>query len=438
MRTLIISDSTCSAAGVDLLRRPELRAQLLEALADVDRLVLLGDLLELRHGPPRGAGRRSTVLRRSRPGDGNPTLPWHPAAREIVAVAGNHDHALIETWLEHRSELPAPPPLGVEQRIEAGAASSMMALLAEWSAPAAHRSYPGLWVRPDVYATHGHYLTATSRSPPRTLRDRRDGPYHAPPHARLHRARRLRGGDGAGVSWIDAVARQAPTGDAINGGMTVRAWRALGGAPQPTSSPAASDESVANGEPSQWPAGGIRELSRTRSRELARMLRNRALAGAFPLGVAALNRAGLGPFNADLSSNELRRAGLRAMGEVAARLGVGDAHVVFGHTHRAGPLPGDDLAEWRGPGGARLINTGCWTYDAYFLTPTPGESPYWPGSCVLVEDDGPPVLRRLLESRHPHGAHASPGVKQVARHSTPAPTSSSSTPAVWRSCSISG
>ncbi len=117
--------------------------------------------------------------------------------------------------------------------------------------------------------------------------------------------------------------------------------------------------------------------------------------------MAALNRAGLGPFNSDLSSGELRRAGLRAMGEVAARLGVGDAHVVFGHTHRAGPLLGDNPAEWRGPGGARLINTGCWTYDSYFLTATPGESPYWPGGCVLVEDDGPPILRRLLE-RHEH------------------------------------
>jgi hypothetical protein len=34
-----------------VLRRPELRADLLERLAGVDRLVLLGDLLELRHGP---------------------------------------------------------------------------------------------------------------------------------------------------------------------------------------------------------------------------------------------------------------------------------------------------------------------------------------------------------------------------------------------------
>jgi hypothetical protein len=264
-----------------------------------------------------------------------------------------------------------------------------------------------------VYATHGHYLDCHLTIP--TLERLGIGAM-----GRLMRrpARAFIGPEDYEAvtvpvfAWIDAVARQAPTGDAINGGMTVRAWRAFGGdrhasshpdrhtSPYPPGvngrSPDDDGWHERNGQPN-----GIRELARTRSQTLARTLRNRALAGAFPLGVAALNRAGLGPFNADLSSGELRRAGLRAMGEVAARLGVGDAHVVFGHTHRAGPLPGDNAVEWRGPGGARLINTGCWTYDAYFLTPTPGESPYWPGSCVLVEDDGPPVLRRLLES-HTH------------------------------------
>jgi hypothetical protein len=70
--------------------------------------------------------------------------------------------------------------------------------------------------------------------------------------------------------------------------------------------------------------------------------------------------------------------------------------VIFGHTHRAGPLPSDSPAEWTGRGGARLINAGSWIYEPTFLTRTPGESPYWPGVCVLVEDSGPPVLKRLL------------------------------------------
>ena len=47
----------------------------------------------------------------------------------------------------------------------------------------------------------------------------------------------------------------------------------------------------------------------------------------------------------------------------------------------------------------RLVNAGCWTYDPAFLSRVPGESPYWPGSCVLVEDSGPPVLVRLLSER---------------------------------------
>jgi hypothetical protein len=134
-------------------------------------------------------------------------------------------------------------------------------------------------------------------------------------------------------------------------------------------------------------------------RAVGRRLRTRALVSAFPLAVAALNRAGLGPLRADISPGELRRAGLLAIGEVAARLGLGDSHVVFGHTHRAGPLPGDRLEEWRGRAGAQLINAGSWTYSEIFVTARPGESPYWPGTCVLVEDQGPPRLLRLLQER---------------------------------------
>ena len=128
------------------------------------------------------------------------------------------------------------------------------------------------------------------------------------------------------------------------------------------------------------------------------------MVGAFPLAVAALNRAGLGPLRAEVSATELRRAGLRAMGEVATRLGLRDGHVIFGHTHRSGPLPGDERSEWHASsdyraGAPQLVNAGCWTYDRLFLSAKPGESPYWPGVCVVVEDSGPPRLERLLADR---------------------------------------
>lgn len=385
MRTLVISDLHLGSAGrVDLLRRAELREPLWRALDGVERLVLLGDVLELRHGPRREA------LAAARPFFED--LGRAFAGREVVVLAGNHDHALVEPWLAQRRELSTPGRLAAEQRFAARDASPTVAILAEWASPARLSfAYPGLWIRKDVYATHGHYLDCHLTVP--TME--RLGIAAV---ARMQRrpAPSFRGPDDYEAvtepvfAWIDSMAQQARTGGTLNGASTVRAWRALGGGGGARTNPAAAATGLVGGS-----------LSGVRGRIAARgtAARTRVLAGAFPLAVAALNRTGLGPFRADISSAELRRAGLRAMGEVSARLDLGDAHVIFGHTHRAGPLPGDDVREWLAPGGARLMNSGCWTYDSYFLTSKPGESPYWPGACVLVEDDGPPVLRRLLDDR---------------------------------------
>jgi predicted phosphodiesterase len=378
MRTLIVSDLHLgSRSRSDLLRRAEPRAALLAALADVERVVLLGDVLELRHGPLREA------MACARPFFEE--LGQALAGRELVIAAGNHDHALIEPWLMARGEEREPPGLALEQLIEPAQASRALERIAGWAAPARVRvAYPGLWVRPDVYATHGHYLDSHLTMP--TLERLTMGA--------MSRVLRRPARSFASVAdyeavaapvyaWRDAVARDAATNNALNGIATLVAWQALGGG---------------NSAPR---TGGVRS-ARNGARSpaaLARRLRARALAGAFPLAVGALNLAGLGPLSAEISGAELRRAGLEAMGEVAARLGLADAWVIFGHTHRAGPLPGDDQAQWRGRGGARLVNAGNWTYAGVFLTSTPGESPYWPGSCVLVDDSGPPLVLRLLQDR---------------------------------------
>jgi hypothetical protein len=382
MRTLIVSDLHLGgASGAGLLAREEVRSVLFDALQDIDCLVLLGDVLELRHGPRRQA------LAGARDFFGE--LGRVFAGREVVVLAGNHDHALVEPWLERRRERAAPQPLELEQRFTAAEASPMVAALAEWAAPARlSAAYPGLWVRPDVYVTHGHYLDCHITVP--TMERLGIGAV-----ARMQRRpeRSLRSIDDYEAvtapvfAWIDAMAQQAPTGATLNGSSTVRAWRALGG------------------DVSHRPAN---------RREA---LRNRAIAGAFPLAIAALNRTGLGSFRADISGPELRRAGLRAMAEVITRLGLeggqgsrqpgeldhsavrsNDVHVVFGHTHRCGPLPHDNPAEWRSAGGAHLINSGCWTFDGYFLRGQSSSNPYWPGGAVLVEEEGPPSLRRLLEN----------------------------------------
>jgi hypothetical protein len=394
MRTLIISDLHLgSLSGSDLLRNPDLRAPLLEAASEVDRVVLLGDVLELRQGPLRLA------MAAARPFFED--LGQALAGGEIVITAGNHDHGLIEPWLDARGAEKEPPPLGVEQLLEPEQVSPALARIAEWASPARVRvAYPGIWVRPDVYATHGHFLDCHLTLPTLerlsiSVMSRMLGR----PASTFECVDDYEAVGAPVFAWRDAVARDSfTTGGAPGRVDTVTAWNVLRNR---------GDSDAGNGAH----ASGNGRVRRRRPRWIGRrramwMLRRRALAGAFPLAVAVLNRAGLGPLKADISAGELRRAGLNAMGEVAARLGLGDAYVIFGHTHRTGPLPGDDEQEWRGRLGARLVNAGSWTYAAVFLTAAPGESPYWPGGCVLVEDSGPPVLKRLLAG-HSHAELAS-------------------------------
>lgn len=354
MRTLIVSDLHLgSRKHGDLLRRPEQREVLLSALErDVERLVLLGDVFELRHGPARdalaaGRGFFEDLGRRF-------------AGREVVLLAGNHDHALVAPWLERRRRDGPPAPLGLETRAQPQDVSPAVAQLAEWAAGTRLSvAYPGVWVREDVYATHGHYLDVRLTLP--TFERMGAGIVGRllgagePPHTAEGYDAQL----APLYAWVDAIAQQAPTGRMLNGSGTVGAWRMVSG------------------------RGRRRVLSLS-------------AAAAFPLAVAALNRAGLGPLRAEVSGDELRRGALRAMGATVDSLGIEAAHVVFGHTHRSGPLPGDLWHEWGTRGGTRLINSGSWIFETHFMTRVDADSPYWPGGGVVVERSGPPRLERLL------------------------------------------
>ena len=369
-------------------------------------MVLLGDVLELRHGPPHEALAASRSffedVGRALGGD-----------RELIVTAGNHDHLLVDTWLDARAlHEPAPAPLGLEQRIDPAAASPMMAQIERWASPARVTvAYPGLWIRPDVYAMHGHYLDAHLTVP--TLERLGIGTMGRLLERPLGTLDTVDGYEAVTApiyAWRDAITRYTRAGPALNGLATARAWRALGGSGGKArrgvahdGAGAGADGAGADGADADARNGAYAPSRGQVMRATVAGMRARALRGAlkgtFPLMVGGLNRAGLGPVSANISGEELRRAGLRAIGEVAARLDLGDTYVVFGHTHRAGPFPGDPESEWRGRTGARLVNSGSWVYDAIFLSATPGESPYWPGTCVLVEDTRPPVLKRLLLDR---------------------------------------
>lgn len=423
-RTAVISDLHLGGlSGVDVLRRPEIRERLLDRLADVDRLVLLGDVLELRHGPPHEA------LVAARPLFEDLGQALGPS-REVVITAGNHDHLSVGAWLDARAlQLPAPEPLGLEQRIDPAVASPLTAQIAAWAEPArVSVAYPGVWLREDVYAMHGHYLDAHLTIPTLErigvgvmgrLLERR------PASQTFGTVEDYEAVTAPIYAWRDAMTRYSHAGPTLNGLATARAWRALGGGDGASRDGASRDDGTSrDGRPHEdasmdvradgyaggrWPGGdgrpgesrsfGVR--SRAGGRRVAgrvgKWARRTAIKAAFPTAVAGLNRAGLGPLSTDISHVELRRAGLRAAGEVAARLGLGDAYVIFGHTHRTGPLPGDDVSEWHGPAGARLINCGSWIYEQIFVSRRPGEGPYWPGGCVVVEDSGAPRLERLLQ-----------------------------------------
>jgi Calcineurin-like phosphoesterase len=354
VRTLVISDLHLgSRNGVDVLRRPAGLNALLEALDGVDRLVILGDLLELRHGPLNDALAVARPVLRAvgeRLGAGG----------EVVLVPGNHDFRLVGPWLEWRSSEGAVP-LGLEEHAGPNASTGSRAI-ADALAPAAlDVVYPGIWLGNGIYATHGHYLDRHVTVPSfERLASGVLGRLLGAP------ADRAAGPDDYEVvlapmyAFLDAVAERVADGRAAApGNASARAWARLSGHGQ-----------------RQW--------------------QGRLLAGAFPLGIGALNRIGIGPLNADLSGPELRRAGLRAMGEVVARLRIDARHVIFGHTHRSGPLPGDEPHEWRAPGGASLLNTGCWVYESMYLDRDWG-SPYWPGGAAVLDGDNPPRFVRLLE-----------------------------------------
>jgi predicted phosphodiesterase len=347
--TVIVSDLHLGAAsGRDLLRRPAVLAALVGALDGIEELVLLGDVLELRELP------LQRVLAAARPALAE--IGRSMAGGRITVVAGNHDHQLAASVVDAARAGGGALELETLGRPPAGD-HGVLGELARALAPAEVRvAYPGVWVRGDVYATHGHYLDAHNV---------------VPSFERLASA------------LVQRLTGRVPEGDATPDDYE----RAL--APQ-----YALAYALAQHAPGDGPLVRADRSARARERlagDGPRPLGARLAAGVgVPAVVRALNAAGLGPLEADLSGVALREAALRAMRTVLDRLRIDAPHVVFGHTHRSGPHARDE-------GWGRLVNCGSWVHEPTFLGARPLESPYFPGHCVLVGGSGPPELRRLVE-----------------------------------------
>ena len=78
-------------------------------------------------------------------------------------LSGNHDHGLAAGWIDARLQSEPAGFLGLEQRFDAADAGPLARRLADL-APLQF-AYPGIWLRDDVYATHGHYMDVHLRLP---------------------------------------------------------------------------------------------------------------------------------------------------------------------------------------------------------------------------------------------------------------------------------
>jgi predicted phosphodiesterase len=354
VRTAIISDLHLGlSSGGDVLRDPATRARLTERLAGADRVVLLGDAIELRDlaiGPALAAARPFFE-----------ELGAAVGAVEVTLVPGNHDHRFAEPLLDARS-LAAAEPLGLEQTREPE--GGPLTRLDEWLGPARLRvAYPGVWLRDDVYATHGHYLDA---------------------HLRLPRAECIA---------IAAVGRFAgPLPDPASAADYERRARpvyGLGyGAAQVRPAPVVRSQS--NASEAAWEVLAGKKSSAPLGRRAALAAARRS----FPAAVWGLNRLLRADFEADISPAAIFSGGVEAIAETARRLGLGDKTVIYGHTHRPGPLDGE--AAWEMAGGGTLHNTGSWVFASIFHHPGEPPSPYWPGVLTWLEDEGPPRRETLL------------------------------------------
>jgi Calcineurin-like phosphoesterase len=350
VRTAIISDLHLGVASdEDVLRDPGVRRILLEEIAGADHLVLLGDVVELRNLPV------GPSLARARPFFEE--LGEALGAVEVTLVPGNHDHRLAEPLLDDLS-IAGGPELGLEHHHAPSPGPA--ALIDDWLGAAQLKiAYPGVWLREDVYATHGHYMDVHLTLPraecvAAALMTRFAGPLPSRmTPAEYERVLRPLYGLAYGLAQVLPVRRR-------RNGPFERAWEVLAG--------------------------------ETRKQTLGA----RAARAGFPLAIGALNGLLRADFQPDVTTRAIFRSGVEAATEMASRLDLDGVHVITGHTHRGGPLSNEP--EWPLPGGGRLHNTGSWVFASAFHQPGMPPNSYWPGTVTWLEDNDPPRRLQLLHS----------------------------------------
>jgi predicted phosphodiesterase len=360
VRTAVVSDLHLGAVGGrDVARQPGALERLVDALADAERIVFLGDVLELRERP------LAQLLDLVRPFFGQ--LGSALDGKRVTIVPGNHDHALVEPWLARQRLAGTTVGSINEWPVGTPEVDGAAGVIASWlPGSEVTLAYPGLALAAGVYATHGHYLDLHLTVP------------------------RLESIAASAMGRMTGRGAQCTSADDFEA-VLAPLYGFYAGLAQ-----AASPATLARGG--------------TMSRSVwNRVTGNGRVAGlllgrvTIPAAVAALNRLRIGPFSPELTGAELRRSGLLAMGRVAEVLAPNAEHVIFGHTHRPGPLTGDEAPEWLTLSGTRLWNSGSWYFEPAFVSERAERSPYWPGTVLWVDPGGEPRIENVLAG-YPAGA----------------------------------
>jgi Calcineurin-like phosphoesterase len=343
MRTLVISDLHLGTRlGRDVLRRPEPLEALLEAVSGADRLVLLGDVVELLEGRASRAMEIAAPVVRAIGARLGPE-------REAIVVPGNHDAPLVRPWLRAHGG-----PATVDAAIPP-AATPALARLTGWLAPARVRvHYPGVWLGDGVWATHGHYLDL-----------------HLLPESGYGMARGLLGRlprDGA----VPAEYERPGVPRVTRGEALLTRWL-----PRPL---AAAADDVAELLRAATMAGLAprRGLQLRLAPVLARLLGAQMRHASLPALARVVHRLGVGADH--VVFGHVHRLGPLA-GDDPRRWRGPDGR----------PL---------------LANTGSWTYEPLLLHRAQAPHPYWPGGALVLEDGAPPRAVGLLDHLGPAAVRA--------------------------------
>ena len=353
MATAILSDTHLgSVGGEDVLRDPGIRARLWEEISRADRIVLLGDTVELRDLP------LDRALEAARPFFSE--LGEAAGNAEVLLVPGNHDNRFAESLLDS-AKLESAGTLGLEQ--QGGPDDAALQQLDGWLGGGRLAvAYPGVWLREDTYATHGHYLDC---------------------HLTIPRAESI------GANLLMRLSSRPP--DPARPADYESALRPLYGLIYGL---AQAENTVAGGasrlSETAW------DYMRSGSRSNGHGIGRRVARGAVPVAVWTVNRLLRSNFESDLSPQAITRSSIAAAGEMVRRLRVGAEHVICGHTHRGGPREGED--DWPLPDGGQLHNTGNWVFTRALHRASREPGPYWPGTVTWLEDTGDPRRVRLLDN----------------------------------------